>query len=948
MFESYRDSAMNSIHNEGQEITLSFQKTGPTTARVSWNIPTSVADCSEDGRNAYNGIVVTVLNQPSSLSNSPIHGTYYQGDPTTNKTLHSGDVINGALVVGAFYDDITTMFVDITDLQANVPYFVSAYAVDNVARYHIEGVHAYSLEYGNTETADTSAYQIITLGVTPTDNTSLDALETYTLKINIDSECYDISIPGSAVQTYQELVDFIQEKISLFTTSTQSSGYPNIGYLYLDPTGDLFLWNGENYESKILITHPIDPTIVVANDHWLQSLTNVMSIRSGVNWNAVTPISYHQDPTQLECDDYWFDGVTAYNWNGSVWVPLTTYNQLIDPSATPILTCPLYWYDDANQYFYVWSEETSSWNISDVVIQSTDPSILNINDFWFSLSTSLLFQWDGAVWQPYNVTVSNIEPTTPINNDAWFDTLTEVLNIYNSSTTSWDITPSIIWNVDPSNISAGDVWWNNTLDDVFVWDILTSNWVLTTFILSEIDPSLPLVLNVLDAWFQSNELRIWDGDSWNVVTVIIHPTNPTIISIGNYWYNPSTLEWNIWTGVWSTFPYITYVTDPTAPFLSDYWYDGTTLYTWSGLVWTTVLFSTIDITPQTGFIYYDTSIPALLQWKQSSWNVYPPIATFEFNSDNNIVITSTTVGSTSKVFIDQNITSLLNSLIPVGVASTKYSIGTDGLESVPAYSQFGVGNDGTPDERRELIDSMRAQLGYPVIEVELTKYQWDQCVNGAIESLRKRSSVAYKREYFFMDMVPGRQIYQLTDKNVGFNSIIDVTDIYRMSSSFITGVGGQNPHDQIILQQLYSSSTFDLVSYHLMQQYIKLLSHMTAHDLLFQWDEDTRNLFITRRVYSRERILLDCVTERTEQNLFKDRFLKTWIEKFSLAQARITLAEIRGKYTSIAGPNGSTILNSADLRQQAAVDIADCMDQLDRYIAEKPEEWGMSSTFLIG
>ena len=147
IYDNFSDSP-NQIKIEGQEITIKFQRTGNNTARISWNIPPPAHGCSAENR-AYDGIVVTISNSPANyLTTSPKDGNYYDGDPTADKDIHVGSVLDGAYVVAALYHDTTTTVVDITGIQDRTPYYVSGYAVDAVGRYHREGVHAYSLPTG--------------------------------------------------------------------------------------------------------------------------------------------------------------------------------------------------------------------------------------------------------------------------------------------------------------------------------------------------------------------------------------------------------------------------------------------------------------------------------------------------------------------------------------------------------------------------------------------------------------------------------------------------------------------------------------------------------------------------------------------------------------------------------------------------------------------------------
>ena len=88
--------------------------------------------------------------------------------------------------------------------------------------------------------------------------------------------------------------------------------------------------------------------------------------------------------------------------------------------------------------------------------------------------------------------------------------------------------------------------------------------------------------------------------------------------------------------------------------------------------------------------------------------------------------------------------------------------------------------------------------------------------------------------------------------------------------------------------------------------------------------------------------------ERTEQELLVDRFTKGWIEKYATAEARLILSEIRGKYATLPGAGGGVSLNAGELMAKAEADKADLYQQLDDYIVNNPEEWGMESQFIIG
>lgn len=970
-FEPFKDSPAGNIHTEGQQISLSLVKTGPTTARVSWDIPTPSAGCDSTTQ-AYNGIVIMLDTTPENITKVPVDGTKYSADPTADYDLHAGDRIGTALVVGAFYDDKTTLFLDITGLDPDTPYYVSGHAVDNVLRYHLEGVHAYVLGYGNQDRADTNGYQILDAGVAGTDLTGLLTGTNYTFKFDLDDRFFDhpaneqltvqlsgttpsldhtddpvITIDGTLAQTYDELIAEINKQFALLDSPPQSTGAPNLGSYFYD-NGTLYQWDGMVHNSLDVIVQNDDPTVITLGAFWYDSDDDILYKYSGT-WDPQTVIQYSTDPTQPECTDFWFDGLNGYQWNGTVWELKTLYNQEIDPSLPPVLTCPYYWYDENSLYLYEWNDETAAWDQVDPVMNATDPTIVALNDYWYDTVNGLVKQWDGLVWNTLTVSNTTTEPTMPMNGDLWFNPNTEELKQYNSTTLVWDTLSILVSPFEPNNPPSAALWWDTTLNVIKVWDVTTSLWdVAANFVESAIDPSAAEVMVTGDLWYKpsTDTLYQWDGTNWVAVEFMFYATDPTLPNIGDYWQN-GTLFYE-WTGAWTPITYTSTKTDPYTPTAGDFWFDadGSTLYQWSGTAWVSMLYSTTPYTPTKGDIYFDLGTNQLMKWDGTSWVQTIPKAIVSL-LDGDLKFASTSTGSKSGIAIVEDEGDLFPTLT-AGITYNPPIVGTDGLSGTPSYAEIGVGNDGSPDERRELIDSIRAQLGYPVIDVELTKYQWDQCINGAIEEFRRRSATAYRRAYFFMDIEPGKQIYTLTDERVGFHKIVNIMDIYRTQSSFLGTAEGQGVYGQLLLQHLYQLGTFDLISYHLVNEYVETMGQMFAAGIQYHWYEDTRQLLLEQAFWRPERILLDAEIERTEQELIKDRWSKTWIENFAMASAMLLLAQIRGKYASLPGAGGGVALNAADLNQQAEIMFEELYQEMDDFLVSNKEWVGMGSDFIIG
>jgi hypothetical protein len=981
----FYSDAPNKIQHEGSEITIKFEKTSDTTARISWTLPKASPGCSIADA-AYNGIVIVLDTVAIDQQRTVTNGVYYTGDPTADTNLFAGDKIDTAMVVGAFYDDKTTTYVDITGIKNNTPYYVAGFAVDNVCQYHLEGVHSYSQHYGTPGTEDTAGYQLINYGINGADPTGLIPTLTYSFRLVLDGlyqldlntgnavvtvpgKTYDINVLGSNAATFDDLLANLNYQLAALNNPYQGSVPPNTnGYYYNTTTKQLYQWDGYKYTSLNPIVSATTPTTPNNGDYWYEQDTNTLYQWNGSSWDAIQAISYKKEPNQVSCDEFWFDGTKAYLWDGSVWIPLNTYIQEMDPAGTPKLACNSYWFDESTNTLSYWKDFTGTCNTGDVtsgawestmaILWPTDPRVPVTNEYWYDETSGSINQWNGTSWVKLTTafSISTTAPTLPAINFAWYNPTTEILLVWNG--VDWVDTPIILWVRDPLVTNAGELWWDTTTDLLYIWDILTSSWVsVSNFTISSTNPANAIAMTVDDAWYvpSTKQLSRWDGSQWCQVDYINWSTNPILPTTGEYYYNTTSNQWFMYNGtVWVAINYIEYNTSPTSPTLGGYWFNSSTnsLNQWNGSSWVTLMYSVNSLTPTVGTNWYNTTDSTLYKWDGKWVSIVPPA--YAVMDSGNIAIFSGTRGGLSSVYItDGNYVQppfpygLFGSTIPTGKILTPVN-GGDGVETYPTWSLQGIGTDGSSDERRDMVESILLELGYPTVQVELTKEQLDFCIDQALQTLRRSSSSAYERVFFFLDLWPGQQHYILSDKLVGFNKVVNVMGLHRMTASFLGAAEGQGVYGQVMLQQLYNMGTFDLVSYHIMNEYVELMEKLFASNLMYKWNERKRQLSLMQTIWRNERVLLDATIERTEQDILGDRMLNNWIQTWATAEARMILAEIRGKFQTLPGAGGGISLNAQDLRAQADKDFERCLLELDEFIATDIEEYGLGSTIIMG
>jgi hypothetical protein len=975
-----RQDAPGLLRSESLNTSIKFDRTGPTTGRISWNIPTPAAGCTADTQ-AYCGMLVTIDTTPASSTKLPINNTVYSSDPTADTNLFAGDKIGTAMVIGAFYQDRDTTFFDVTGLKQNSPYYVSGFPTDCEFRYFREGIHAYSLEMkaeaGNT-TSDTTGSQVVEIngsgtpsGVQPTDVTGLVTGIDYEFTIQLGvipnpqgptthlqclptTKTYTITIPGENAGTYSLLVEEINKQLALLDHPPVGPQPPNTNaYFYNTTAKKLFLWDGYQHIEQEHIRSATAPNIVASGTYWFNPDTSVLQLFSTV-WTPVTYITHDADPTTPACGTVWFNGTQGYTWSGTAWCPQTTYVQIDNPSMNLAAVCGAYWFDTVNSTLSAWNDALDLWTVTTAVQYHIAPNALPDGTYWFNESTSVLNARTGSVWTAQtNVSISENAPTTPAPGKFWYNPTTMELYQRNQANTAWVQLDVLVFPSDPTVVDACEAWWNTDTDVLSVWDTVNSTWnVVTSFFQQDTDPTDPPTINNGDIWFDpsTQTLSVWQDVCFTNSQFINWPTDPTMgLPVGTPWAQPSTGVIRVWNGTgWDVITPIVSTDDPTALPAGTYWFgtSTSTLSQWNGVAWISLLYSTYPLTPTKDSYWFDLSTNTLMVWDGTTWVVATTRATATLNCANNLEFTDNNPGSLSLVQLTD--VSLFSSLVH-STTILSPTPGTDGVSQESSYLELGIGTDGSMDERLKLMNEIRYELGYPVVDVELTNEQLDFAITKALEEIRSKTSVAYKRGFFFMHVNAETQRYLLTNKVQGMDKIVTVLGIYRLTSSFLSSAHGAGVYGQIVMQHLYNMGTFDLLSYHLMSEYTELMEILFAGRITFTWNEQKRDLWIHHRFPFHERmVLIEAATERTEQDIIADRWCRPWIRKFASAQARMMLAETRGKYSTLPGAGGAVTLNASDLRQKATEDIQACMDEIDNYQVDRPEEYGLGAQMVLG
>jgi len=230
--------------------------------------------------------------------------------------------------------------------------------------------------------------------------------------------------------------------------------------------------------------------------------------------------------------------------------------------------------------------------------------------------------------------------------------------------------------------------------------------------------------------------------------------------------------------------------------------------------------------------------------------------------------------------------------------------------------------------RDAIIKEMEVRLGGGMVDVELDPAHYNLALDKALDKYRQRSENAVEESFIHLHLQAEISQYTLP------NEIIEVKDIYRRSNG-VSGTTGNDfePFEAQYLNtyMMHSGRAGGLAVYDSLAQHRETLGRLFGAEYTFTWNHTSHSLFLHRRVKTDDDCYLHVYNNRPEETLFADVYAKPWIKDYAFAHARLMLAEARGKFNTIAGPQGGTTLNADVLRASAEADLDKLEQDLTLY-----------------
>jgi len=245
----------------------------------------------------------------------------------------------------------------------------------------------------------------------------------------------------------------------------------------------------------------------------------------------------------------------------------------------------------------------------------------------------------------------------------------------------------------------------------------------------------------------------------------------------------------------------------------------------------------------------------------------------------------------------------------------------------------------TPEGKKRmerLFYHCNTMLGGSSIPVHLERIDYMFCLESAVNLYRTRSSRSVNQTFGFLNMEIGQSVYQLHER-------VDVVKKICRSGGIGGGIGqmgsfepfGAATANTILRGATGGAGAIDVVSFDFMAQYQETLNRVFAREINFHFRPEDHTLVIYQVPKSKETALLELSVLKTLTELLNDHWSYDWLQKYTLAVSKTILGEKYSLFTTIAGPQGGTIMKGEQLKQAGH----DAMIALENELME----WGDSS-----
>lgn len=229
-----------------------------------------------------------------------------------------------------------------------------------------------------------------------------------------------------------------------------------------------------------------------------------------------------------------------------------------------------------------------------------------------------------------------------------------------------------------------------------------------------------------------------------------------------------------------------------------------------------------------------------------------------------------------------------------------------------------------------IYDYVLAQLGHPIVSVELSPFQVKTCIDEAVSKLDYHAP-QWANQFAVFDASGGINLYELPQFMINNISYVG----YKKDILGLNYVPGSLAFD--VTLAFFNTNRFfqggGLGDFFLTQQYLEIMRRVLSNE--GSWSI-INNKYVQLYPGPTETPTPVIVEYRALDSNTIHHAYRNWIQRFALACAKGILGRIRGKYRSLPGPGGGAQLDGGVLVQESSQEKKELMEELRMEIEEGP------------
>jgi hypothetical protein len=231
---------------------------------------------------------------------------------------------------------------------------------------------------------------------------------------------------------------------------------------------------------------------------------------------------------------------------------------------------------------------------------------------------------------------------------------------------------------------------------------------------------------------------------------------------------------------------------------------------------------------------------------------------------------------------------------------------------------------------QSINDYVLAQLGHPIITVELTPFQIKTCIDEAISKLDYHCP-QWAVQYAIFDASAGINIYEIPQFMA--NNLSYVT--YKKDILGLNYTPGSLAFD--VTLAFFNTNRFfqggGIGDFFLTQQYLKIMRKVLSNEGSWNIVNGNSLQLYPGPTETPTPVILEyrALNSNTIHHAFRN-----WIQRYALACAKSILGKVRGKYKVLPGPSGGSEMDGAELAREGAEEKKELMEELRTEIEEPP------------